>query len=519
MIVSVYEQLYKGMRERMIAGGWAECDRLVSVRPSRFAAGHLCTFVRASGGGFVALAVFAWLRESESSPLVVVGHVGLGYKPADDVLAALTDPEVVGAVLLDPRVMVQVSGDSGVRGAVEQLVSFVYEQAPSLEDVRHVGRIIELLRDRHAVAITLPIIGRLALDAAYVRSSPVGLDGARGEQRAEEESPAAANATLARAELTAVLLAVTGRHDEARTVLADYKPPIVGGSVTRGYHRFVRQFTRFLDARDELPLPVGPPRWPAEPIGPEPRPNVLGVLAEQLPEATAQREAVESVRAVSPGKTRDELRTLLERELDRRGVSMIRPELDMSVDLLATRLEPFGKTQIMLRALGALRELATSWRKSPPGRKSASPRQEVETGIEAQLEPSQPEWLRLPDDAAYPILGSRHHRVPVRLDPAARGWLDHVAHDSSPGWTNAMRVIEVWLTQDTESSTTKAHLNVHIGIERVGQLDPDVTESFQPAMEAAAERGEHPWTYAYLTATSGEMPYRLEVALPRSSAQ
>jgi hypothetical protein len=79
-------------------------------------------------------------------------------------------------------------------------------------------------------------------------------------------------------------------------------------------------------------------------------------------------------------------------------------------------------------------------------------------------------------------------------------------------------MVEIWLTWDAELPPMEAGLNVHIGAERVGELGVDAAGHFRPAMEAAAERDEDPWTHAHLSMTSGEMPYVLEIALPERGA-
>ena len=74
--------------------------------------------------------------------------------------------------------------------------------------------------------------------------------------------------------------------------------------------------------------------------------------------------------------------------------------------------------------------------------------------------------------------------------------------------------VEVWLTWDAELPTPGSSLRVYIGAEPVGVLPADTAERFCPAMEAAAERDEDPWTTANLTISEGEMPYVLEITVP-----
>ncbi len=184
--------------------------------------------------------------------------------------------------------------------------------------------------------------------------------------------------------------------------------------------------------------------------------------------------------------------------------------------MLATEREPVGKARIAVRGLKALGELAGLRREPVEPVAERVPPEPEEADSETVPEPSDA-LLELPEQAAYPMMGSPHRRVAVELDPAARAWLDRVAQRGSlgSGQTPRLVLVETWLTSDTGPSTTEQRLNVHIGAQRVGQLGPDVAEQFRPAMEAAAERDEDPWVHAHLTASSGAMPYLLEIPLPK----
>jgi hypothetical protein len=510
------DELLRDLEVRLQGDGWTTHERLASVPPSPFAAGHLVTFSRSLKDGFIATATFSWMQEDASSSLVVAGHVGLDYEPAGALLAALTDPEVMGVVFSGPRVLVEVSEAGGVREAAEQLALFAGEQARPAESVRSIDTVIELLRDDRAVPLTNSTAAGLALDD--VEAEDAAAEQPDGEEFVAEyeESPAAAEAKLAEAEAIAVLLAVVGRHDEARRVLAAYEPPGEEVGLVRMYRRFERHFMRFLDSGGELPPPRTPPRWPPSPMRPEPAPSFSQAFAERLPEVRARQDAVKAVRAVSQGKTRDELRTLFEKELDERGVKSHPSDVDTQVDLLATERESFGKARIAVRGLKALGELAGLRREPVEPVAEGFPPEPEEADTQTVPEPSDAR-LELPERAAYPIAGSPHRRVAVELDPAARALLDRVAQRGSlgTGQTPRMVLTEAWLTWDTGPSTTEQRLNVHIGAERVGQLGPDVAEQFRPAMEAAAERDEDQWVHAHLAASSGTMPYLLEISLPK----
>jgi hypothetical protein len=124
-----------------------------------------------------------------------------------------------------------------------------------------------------------------------------------------------------------------------------------------------------------------------------------------------------------------------------------------------------------------------------------------------------PAWMKTPERAAYPVQLSGRERVAVQLDPAAITWLDSAMSASGPVMAR-MRPVEVWFGSDHEQASSVSRLSVHIGSERVGELDAKTTERFRPVLEAAAERDEDPWTDAHLTRIPGPTPYLLDVLLP-----
>jgi hypothetical protein len=464
--------------------------------PSRpFAAGVLSTFARPLKDGFAGIAVLTWLRADESAALDVLGHVGVEYEPAHDLLAALVGSKISGIVLTEPTLAARVSSSNEVSRTAEVFARFVSQQTPLLGQLADVDAVIKLLRQRRAVSFDASMAGRYAMEV--LDAEPGASESPNGD-------------VVEEGELITALLAGAGRYDEARRALAEYGPPGSEDEGAREYRRFVRQLTRFLDAAGTLLLPTSPPQWAPHPPRPKSPPSPVQSFVQHLPEARAQQEAVEAVRVVSHGKTRAELRTLLEEELNERGVSIDPGVIEVSVDFLATVREPFGRTRVALRAAQALRELV-SWRKPIEVVPECLP-EEPEADTEAEAEPES--WLKLPDRAAYPVSSFSHRRVTVGLDPSARAFLDRILRYGSTAFGHTGRVVEVWLTWDPESPAKEACLNVHIGAERVGRLGPDAAEFFRPALEAAAEREEDPWTRAHLTTTSGEMPYTLEIALP-----
>jgi len=189
------------------------------------------------------------------------------------------------------------------------------------------------------------------------------------------------------------------------------------------------------------------------------------------------------------------------------------PQWPLSVSLQPTRVglvtaeqEAFGKTRSLM---GTLTEPGDN----DPGRGGL-----IHEILEGPNQSSKrPAWLKPPERAAYPIRRVGRSRAAVELDPTAQSWLDRVMQNSSRGSRRTIGV-EVWLSWDQELPAFDSHLCVYIGAEPVGVLSPDAAERFRPAMEAAAERDEDPWTTANLTTSTGAMPYVLEITVPERHA-
>jgi hypothetical protein len=155
------------------------------------------------------------------------------------------------------------------------------------------------------------------------------------------------------------------------------------------------------------------------------------------------------------------------------------------------------------RKLRGIKDLLASLRVPPRGDDGQRPR-DIPEDEYIELEP--------PDRAAYPILANGPDRVAAQLHPTMRATIDRIAAEvpSAIG----MRLVTVWLTRQRRNSPQVPDgLNVHIGSQCVGELDGDVAERLRPALEAAAERDEDPWAYAYLSTCRAAMPYRLEIAM------
>jgi hypothetical protein len=75
----------------------------------------------------------------------------------------------------------------------------------------------------------------------------------------------------------------------------------------------VRQLTRWVEHAGKLALPTTPAEWPPDwrsrLRNSKPPPSLGQFMVEDMPEIQVRQEAVRAVRAVSAGKSRDELRT------------------------------------------------------------------------------------------------------------------------------------------------------------------------------------------------------------------
>ncbi len=443
---------------------------------------------------FVATTMFEWEREDGSDALLVSGAIGVEYKPARHLLVALTGSEVSGVALKEPMIEARVLNAHEVSTIAEQLSKLVLMGSPrAWEELADVNVLLGLLHEHRAMPFAGSVVGINAMD-------PLHAEHAEGQ-------------------LVPAFLACAGRYDEALRALSEYERPASSdGWSPREYRRFRRQLTRVPDAGGELILPTSPPFWPFGPAvgGRRSRLTLSQALGEELlPQAAAVQAAVKTVHAVSRGKTRNELRALLGQELHERGASTGAETTEALIDVLVTERERFGRIRIALRSLKAFWELLVLWRKPIKEVPETRPRQ-TENAQRDAVSASANAWLELPDRAGYPIAGSSRRLVAVTLYPTAIPLLDRLWHRGAPGseQTQRMMLVDVWFTWCAESLTTEPRLNAHIGIECVGQLGSDIAEQLRPAMEAAEERDEYPWTHAYLTTVTDEIRYLLEIKLP-----
>ncbi|MHB2000154.1 MAG: hypothetical protein ACYCSI_08210 [Solirubrobacteraceae bacterium] len=302
----------------------------------------------------------------------------------------------------------------------------------------------------------------------------------------------------------AALLTAAGRWEQAEDALARLEA--LGGEgdwdEDRRLRRIVRQLHRFIEARGELAIPESSARWPA-PQWRFPRRETRSFSPDWAGARTksrAEREALAAVRAAADGKSHDELKAMLAREQRGRGLDPQPLKLESQTARIEAERDP-GATRATLRdgvreLFGVGRDLAGLVRRAV--------RDEEERP---------PAWMLPPENAAYPVraIGQRRS-VEVQLDPELTDWLARVAAHA------AMKIgptgmVEVWL-EPLEPLAGGDMLAVHIGGHRVGVLTGEAAGAYQPAIEAAAERDELPWTEAQLTPIAGPRPYLLTLAPP-----
>ncbi len=454
------EALSQGMTERLSAQGWTAIDdRRASHRPPTAGA-----FRRAFGDGFSAVVIFPSQSKEyrplgdgrvESSGLTVVGRIGVGYEPVETLVLACTGSKVAGIVLNAPTVSATARVAADLGEVEEQLARFVDDHAIAVAQ-RHTD--VDSLIDALRTHVALPFTG---VAGSWYVSLGIDPDSSLGPLESAE------------AELLPALLAIAGRDGEAREALANYVARGIEDIDRRAYRRFARQLTRSLDADGQLPSPSTPPRWPP-PSSLQWKSQPTRSFSEFFfdedrktkarADQQARKEALEAVRTAGNDQDREELRARLEQALSERGLSTEPLLVERQVEMILAEREPFGKARFALRTLKALKDSQTS-RGSP-----------LKGAIERPNEPhDQPDWLKPPDRAAYPVRSVSPQRTPVELDPAARGWLERIK-DSDPGHLAGSRSVEVWLTRDSGNPADASRLAVHIGAERVGTLRADVEE-------------------------------------------
>jgi hypothetical protein len=486
------EALSEALVELLAPAGWRHVAR--PARPPL----SVGQFTLALHDGFAAVASLGWHGPAEVEPagrtfgrpdgveevrkldpdaasLEVTLAVGVCFEPLTRLIAAIGGWTLVAlleedvADLQPPPSQAVISVDSlaGIPAAAEQLAGMIAAYAgPFAVQHASVEQAIELLADRDLYEPREAAAIKAALLTAAARWEQA--EGALDELEAIGEA---------------------GDWDEDRRV-----------------RRIERQLHRFIDARGELAVPASPARWPP-PDGRSHRHEHRGfseIWGRAWVQSRSEREALAAVRAAAAGKSHDQLEAMLAQEQRTRGLDPDPLKLESQAAMIEAERDPGGNATTLL---SGVRELLVIGRDVAGGIKRAA-REEYE---------QPPTWMRPPERAAYPVQTVGEKRsVEVKLDQDANDWLARVVvHATKIGRT---RLVDVWLEHpEPAAGEDTPLLVVHIGERRVGLLAGEALDAYRPAIDAAAERDELPWTQARLTPITGPRPYLVTLAPPATT--
>jgi hypothetical protein len=283
--------------------------------------------------------------------------------------------------------------------------------------------------------------------------------------------------------VVAALLATTGRLAEARAEFAASALPDPKERDAQQYRRFAKLFERWLDAgpgrRRSLEEPAIAWRL-VRPPGPST--SLRGFMRSSR---ARDREAVRAIRRQRQGRTRDELRPLLERELLTRGASAKAAHVELLLDEASTG--PFR------RANSRLRRLPFVWLVSLPMIVAVLVRYAVwiVRVVRRTADPA-PEWLEPPEDASYPGPKNPDLTVFVERDDGIERYLKRAMRASPQSFGRLGAVLDCWLDWDPDPHQDASQIAVYLGARRVGVIRPDTRERYAIVMTAAELRGELP---------------------------
>lgn len=403
-------------------------------------------------------------------PVEVEARLGVGYEPALNLMPLLTlDPQ---AILVEAsqqdgegRFTVSLDGFDAVAHAAVQVVSFVNE---------HASDITGQFPDAAAIEARL----RCEIGAGSTAAGPGGEHGDEDQGSADLDT-----------QLRLVVLAAMGRREQARTLLATYAAARNEEAIDVDA-RFTRQVTRWLDAGGPVPPPVEDTLAVLPRLARSPRPSWSDARAA----SKAKKEALDAARANSKGKGLDQLRELITAEYRARRIDLAPSVIDFNAEMLQVQQQPFGRARSTLKAIRML----------TAGGADAIRLLKDESDHD-------PQWLRPPDRAAYPLIADRNRHLSVDLDATAHDWLERV-RTGAPRRVGPWVLIDVWLTRDDPVGPLVAH----IGDQRVGIVGPETTTEFDHVLRAAALFDEDPIVKGRLTSADGTGPAVLEIPFPES---
>lgn len=212
--------------------------------------------------------------------------------------------------------------------------------------------------------------------------------------------------------------------------------------------------------------------------------------------AEIEREVVEAVRSRRLDVVRDQRRSLLEEELERRGISRdafwIEQKLD---DLELSGLQRQARRGEAILNLG---ELAWSLSRSKENMHAM------------------PEWMRPPPHASSNMpLGNADSATDssaIVLDPNVDSLLDRAIKDAPVRASRLGATVAVWFDR---GPIDPCQVTVHIGRHRIGIVAPSASRSVEAIVAEATQRGERPQAYGVLLRAEQRIPpYLLLVTLP-----
>lgn len=340
------ELVTDGLCTGLVNKGWTEEARSTLSTPLADA-NHLATFSLSAANGISIMVAFVWVRHNETGQATLVGYKGVHHERARDLLRRLESDEILGAMRRKATVRVSIADESDVEDAVSRLSEFAVEQAHSNAQDVSIEHIVQLLVHRCAVAMSRWTATYLALTA----SDEVAFEPQETVDPIEEQ------AEVARGELIVALYAASGRNAEARDALSRYAPKNVENVNAETYRDFASRVERLLAGHDVTSSNRGADHArPSMLTAVEQRERLSRHFVESVAHSSGRNEALAAVRR-SGVKSREETRALLERELQRHGVSFDARELGTAVDLLCAERQPFGKVRILWRAVRALWDL------------------------------------------------------------------------------------------------------------------------------------------------------------------
>ncbi len=460
----------------MSDSGWT------GVQPLCEARADVGRFAKPLRDQFVATAIFPWVRERSGS-VSVVGRVGLDYQPAQELLVSLAGSPVSGAILREPARVVTLSAtDTSSIASELTLLPTSYDW----EDRADLDSLITLLYQGGAVPFAESM---LVVYAAEIADTTAG----------EPQYP------RSESELIPALLAGAGRYQEAQRCLEDCRENDCHGD-TRQLRRFARQLRRLIDSQGKLTIPASPPRWQlAENSLDPPQAEASVRFSAAYRRARAERDALDAVRSRRSTGNHGEVKELLERELDARGLSLSPTSLDHAVGVLIAERRPFGTARLLWNFVGDLRAL------------SRSPTQQAANRLDTSQQGPVAQSFLPPDRAAFPLVGRTDRWTPIRLGPGGASTLERIWR-SSPAGFGSTRELEAWLSYEHAPTRGETTLAVHVGRQRVGYVADEQSDCFQQVMAAAHERDEDPYARARLTRLTSSPQFLLEVPLPSISA-